>query len=236
MRVVFALLAALFATAPVGAVTIITGTINLPAGGFLDFDSSAPDPPFPSFGPPGTSRQISLKIEGGTFVGGNVEVWNHFDYFDFVDHPPFDEGEDLIFDSICALGGGSNCSDIGGLKTAVNPRGTKFLDNFVSSPTSLSYTATRLRDFGALNGDFSSCIPPVLNSVCAVRSSGFFTDIFTKVKADGPVSYTITFGDPVAVPEAPAWIMMIAGFGLAAAMLRRTKSRSLALGQTAGQA
>jgi hypothetical protein len=226
MRFVLGSLAILLAAAPAGAVTIFTGVAETASDGsrFINFDVNLKD-----FMPQGTAAHVSFKVDGGTLLDGNAQVLNGFNYYYFVDHPPFDEGNDLTNFSLCTFGGGTNCTNFPDPQLdSFNPYHTEFISNFAASSTGLSYTATTLREFGTVASDFSSCVPAVFDSVCAVKGLFTLNTIFARVKGDGPISYTVAFSDPVAVPEASPWAMMVAGFGALGATARRKKRRALA--------
>lgn len=223
MRTIIALLAACLTTMPASAAIMFTGNAETASDGsrFISLDVD-----LRTFMPAGSATQVSFELEGGTLVSGSVNVLNGFDYFAFVNHPPFDEGQNLGVETICTFGGVTNCfSAPAPLPDVFNPYHTEYLGNFVSTPTSLSYTATSFRDFGVLNSDFSSCVPTVFDRVCAARGRFSLAAVFARVEGSGPISYRATFSDPVAVPETDSWTMMIMGFGLAGFALRRTKAR-----------
>jgi len=226
MRAVFALIATCLAASSVSAATIFTGTAEIASDGsrFISLDVN-----LRAFVPPRSSTQVSLNVQGGTLVSGSVELLNGFDYYAFVDHPPFDDGEDLDISSVCTFGGATNCfSDPSSLSNAFDPTHTQFLSDFGTSPTGIHYTATTFRDFGALAGDLNSCVPAVLNQVCAVRGRFALNTIFARVEGDGPISFTATFSNPTSIPEPGSWAMMIAGLGIAGVMLRRKPSERTA--------
>ncbi len=205
--------------------TIYAGTVD-PVDGFGWILSPwGPDGPLPNptyFLPDGYSMKVTLDIASGVIAEANTWVRVGFAYDDWTAEYPGDKypdantGNSFSWMEACHFNSSS-------------PDGC-FLEDF--APSSEYGPSQRITDFTVGQRTLSYEINrPLEFNNCDHQFVGMCSNFWSvaneqyefKIAAQRPVSYTLTFGDPIrsAVPEPASWAMMIAGFGLAGATLRR---------------
>ncbi len=211
-------LAALVAALPIQAqaATIYTGTLN-PVDGFAYLSSiGEPNPSW--YMPSGSSMLISFSINQGVIAEAEAFANVSATYQYRVEGYP-----DTLFantDFIAAEGCSFNTSSADGCyANGPAPYPSSFIKNLKVDQRSLSYELYR-------PASFDNCDRGIIGGNCSlewfVDSSYSFTAFSRK-----PVSYTLTFGDPIrsAVPEPASWAMMIAGFGLLGSAIRKQRTK-----------
>lgn len=188
---------------PTSAATVIHGTSN---GTTISFDSPPLDSPFQA-----GKTKVSLDIVGGNFVEGGFDLYTRYSYsiYDST-FPDLDQGNTTAGTESCRFGSGPiACTNEYGEADLFH------LSNFLVGPTHLEFAANLPRSYDRCGNLF--------DVICSESWTSFLSGEFT---VTNPVRYKLTFSNLDAVPEPASWAMMIAGFGMMGAVMRRRQSLS----------
>ena len=109
----------------------------------------------------------------------------------------------------------------GAASNTMNPINQVFSGTFSGSKTGKINTNQQYSIFMTLYDAISLYPYPPLNGSSSASLSNLSVELASSVV--NPSDYHLTFGNPAAVPEPASWAMLIAGFGLTGAMMRRKK-------------
>ena len=155
---------------------------------------------------PGTTK-VSIDLKGTTFQGvGSSYLISTYSYSIFNEYGG-DVGNDIEKQDFCDTAGSQiSC---GGLPDPITgaPNPPNWMRDISFTPTRFSYTVTRPANHDDCHGQ--------IGVVCA-EFWGFSDGFFFPVASRG--SYTLSY---TAVPEPASWALLIAGFGLVGAAMRR---------------
>jgi len=153
-------------------------------------------------------NHITLSIDHGKLTDAIFLVSFALDYSEFeADNPTVDQGEDLFGLEECDFGAGCYA-------TPQKDEAAYHLTNFRQSNRSISFDLNRPKDFNVCGNVFG------VNCSNTWTLNAFFGGVAMSSK---PIHYLVSV---TSVPEPASWAMMIAGFGMAGAALRRRHYQS----------
>lgn len=218
MRVRFGLMAVLFGVMPATAeaATVMTGLLE-PVNGWAVLSSDGASNPSSAI-PPGKRVTVSLAIDNGVIAEVLSTLLYRWSY-DIVPSDPaaLPFGNDIDGSEACSFNGGGadGCFDTSVGDPALPLRPANLITNLIVGQKSLSYDLFR-------PAGFDKCGTAVADSVCRSQWT-IFNDFQFSIAAHKPVSYTLSFSSPTAVPEPATWAMLLCGFGGVGALLRHRR-------------
>lgn len=223
MRLILIFLVAITCT-PSFAATIIKGTLDPDDAGFVSIDSFSLGTVGPQI--PDNSRvKVSLKINRGVIAEVQTYAFILYVYDAYSKeypgnlYPDAGLGNDFHWSEACEYNsyGPDGCHYAAHFPDE-SYAPSMFLTDLKVKSKSLSYEVFRPHSY-------NNC-----DHIFVGRCSEFWdisnSDFQFRVASRKPVSYTLTYGEPVGVPEPASWALMIAGFGLAGGALRKQRKQA----------